>query len=144
MRDFNHTVNVLVNAYLNDTLEHGECHACAVGNLVFACNRELAEKDRGAWFEVVVLTPSEFRDNEYDKILALANDQVKSTGYSIDELKQIEAAFEGANDDFINEDELYYKPDTYHGLMAVVDVLAEIHGIDLEAKEEAKKLFVKA
>ncbi len=31
----------------------------------------------------------------------------------------------------------------FNGLMAVVDVLADIHGINLEAKEEAKKLFIK-
>lgn len=34
MRDFNHSVNVLVKAYLNNTLAHSTCYACAVGNLV--------------------------------------------------------------------------------------------------------------
>jgi hypothetical protein len=32
----------------------------------------------------------------------------------------------------------------FNGLMAVVDVLADIHSVDLEKKEAAKALFVKA
>jgi hypothetical protein len=38
MRDFNHTVNVLVKAYLNDTLRHNNCYACAVGNMIASAN----------------------------------------------------------------------------------------------------------
>lgn len=34
MRDFNHTVNVLVKAYFNGFLIKMSCKACAVGNLV--------------------------------------------------------------------------------------------------------------
>ncbi len=34
MKDFNHTVNVLVEAYLNDDLNHGTCESCAVGTIV--------------------------------------------------------------------------------------------------------------
>jgi hypothetical protein len=68
----------------------------------------------------------------------LARIRRTKTGYSVHEIHQIEYAFENAP---------YQGDDTeewmFNGLMAVVDVLAEIHGIDLTAKEEAKKLFVR-
>jgi len=31
---FENTVDILVKAYINDTLEHNNCYACAVGNIV--------------------------------------------------------------------------------------------------------------
>lgn len=35
------------------------------------------------------------------------------------------------------------KNNPYEGMLAVVDVLASIHGIELEEREEAKLMFVK-
>jgi len=131
---FNSTVDILVKAYLNDTLEHGDCKACAVGNMVRSAAYPLWEKDSGAWYDIVVC------GNVSDQFEQLAKDQVIATGYSKKELKSIEKAFENADGDYDNFGDVI---DTYHGLMAVVDVLAEIHNIDLSSKEEAKKLFVK-
>lgn len=145
MRDFNHSVNILVQAYLNDTLKHGDCRACAVGNIITANGHELPDhwSQNGQWLWFI---RKEFRNdpsgaNEFG--LALAVNQIRSTGYSAYELHLIEYAFEEAENPkqnkFIDNDEWMF-----NGLMAVVDVLAEIHGIDLTQREEAKLLFVKA
>ena len=61
--------------------------------------------------------------------------QAEATGYTIYQLNAIERAFEGVDE--LATDRMFL------GLMAVVDVLAEIHGIDLKQREEAKLLFVK-
>jgi hypothetical protein len=148
---FESTVKILVEAYLNDTLEHGNCYACAVGNIVAAnmghsfvpCQDRTSKKitwditkglyagrgDYGSWYETLGLdffgaTPS-----------VRGRMEIESTGYSDRELIRIENAFEGAS---------WLGDRMFNGLMAVVDVLAEIHGVDLSVKESAKKLFVKA
>ena len=36
---FENSVSVLVRAYMNDTLIHGNCFACAVGNLIVDANK---------------------------------------------------------------------------------------------------------
>lgn len=33
MRDFKHTMDLLVQAYFDNTLKHGNCSKCAVGNI---------------------------------------------------------------------------------------------------------------
>jgi hypothetical protein len=43
---FENSVDVLVKAYLNDTLEHGQCHACAVGNLICAETGNLLNREK--------------------------------------------------------------------------------------------------
>lgn len=133
MRDFNHTVNVLVKAYINDTLQHGSCSACAVGNIISANGYELDRRSLlyMSWYEE--LTGVYFLGNPTE-----AEKQISVTGYSRLELAKIEMAFEKQNKEEETEDRMFY------GLMRVVDVLAEIHNIDLKQKDEAKALFVKA
>jgi hypothetical protein len=116
---FDNTVSILLKAYLNDELEHDNCAACAVGK----------------WINLLArIRRTKFLDTDW----IVAHKHINATGYSVHEIHQIEYAFENAP---------YQGDDTeewmFNGLMAVVDVLAEIHGIDLTAKEEAKKLFVK-
>ena len=145
MRDFAYTVNVLVKAYLNDRLEHGDCRACAVGNIVEdagfyrAYNMNISEGCNSVWKWLFYTCGrkqiSGSNDPEKQRI---ACETIKATGYTVEEMMKIEFAFETAPYGR-NEDQWMF-----NGLMAVVDVLAEIHGIDLTAKEEAKKLFVKA
>jgi len=154
MRDFNHTLNVLVKAYLNDTLQHGRCTACAVGNMICdSLNIETYKTEDGNihwknnifyWDEVVCTRMGNQRIH-MDNYLGQAKYQIDSTGYSVEEIAKIEFAFEARvkYDDFgqvIGDKDIAM----FKGLMAVVDVLADIHGIDLKAKEEAKALFVKA
>lgn len=152
--DFHKTVDILVKAYLNGTLEHDNCYACAIGNMVAANMglRFIGDKTirRGIHWEGfpnygslgpdkmwtnVCYTNDEgeqfFRPHKYKGI---PKKQIDSTGYSIEEVAMIEHAFETATG----------KDRMFAGLMAVVDVLAEIHGIDLTEKESAKALFVKA
>lgn len=143
MRNFDHTVNVLVKAYLNDELEHGNCEACAVGNIVHAAgfprydNCKMPYDSCGMWKSVFYTDDGkqEFWEPS-SRLYSHGIDKINATGYTVDELARVEFAFETA---------LGSNPDEwmFNGLMDVVDVLAEIHGIDLEVKESAKLLFVK-
>jgi hypothetical protein len=147
---FSETVDVLVKAYLNDTIEPGNYCGCAVGNLVanslgirfnhrgleysFGCRLtwDSQEHNAGDWYELLRLR----RDYR------TAKQQLSSTGYSINELILIERSFEQSSDRYNSlksEDERMFS-----GLMGAVEVLADIHGIDLQTKESAKLLFVKA
>lgn len=139
---FENSVDVLVKAYLNDTLEPMSCCACAVGNLVAAANGfTFKGRHRGCsgnliwdgyqtkqwptWQQAVrPYCYSDHQENEGKK-------QIETTGYTIDQLSRIEDVF------------MFYD-DNFNGLMAVVDVLAEIHNVDLSVKEAAKLQFVKA
>lgn len=145
---FDNSVRILVQAFLNDTLENGVCYACAVGNLIIAGGVPLEKYDKNDecrysepqsnsayyssanWLRYLRFNIEGNKlFSTYDEAMALK--QINATGYTPFHLLKIEAAFEHAGDEF-------------EGLMAVVEVLADIHNISLEAKEEAKKLFVKA
>jgi hypothetical protein len=166
MRDFNYTVNVLVKAYLNNTLEHGKCAACAVGNIIADCKGITPQKDAFGrhefdyftndipvfWHYLFMtdgITQKPYDDSEWISSQDIkerkkaGHEQVISTGYTIEEMAKIEYAFETApgrpQDKFDGFDDKWM----FNGLMAVVDVLAQIHGIDLTHKEAAKLLFVK-
>jgi nuclear transport factor 2 (NTF2) superfamily protein len=151
MRNFDYTVNVLVKAYLEDTLAHQFCAACAVGNIISEARSYKISKvgcgfewvgQRTQW-ENVFMTSNGIQEFNIEGYQGEARTQIDSTGYAPEELARIEFAFEMADnsdgyyDDYTNETWMF------NGLMAVVDVLADIHGIDLKAKEEAKLLFVK-
>lgn len=139
---FDRTVGILVQAYLNDTLEHVNCHACAVGNIIahemgikiIPCDPQIYFKhhkwETGSpeWYNIGKCRPC--REQEL-------------TGYTAEELTRIENAFECRD----NPELLCGTPCDewmFIGLMQVVNVLAEIHNVDLSAKESAKALFVKA
>lgn len=159
---FEKTVDILVKAYLNDTLEHGNCTACAVGNIIAESEgtqpRKLKSfgmgefyswenKVRPEWINVFC-TPTARSSQKINEssLFGEAKRQIDVTGYSYLELAKIEFAFERGNTlGYIQIDDTPEKEQAmFNGLMAVVDVLAEIHGISLEAREESKKLFVKA
>jgi hypothetical protein len=150
MRNFNHTVNVLVQAYFNDTLQHYNCHACAVGNIVAdACNFSYKPNPQADVLQKIIWTHKDkyhTKDRNTASWYTIVGDkcsseegfrQITMTGYSVLELTEIESAFEKVTG--FNAEELMF-----NGLMAVVEVLSKIHGINLEEKEQAKKLFVKA
>lgn len=151
MRDekskFHETVGILVKAYLNNDLQHSNCSACAVGNIIhhhygnFDSVSPWDGNDGMGW-------PNVFCTVALNKQLVFpencegnAKEQIDATGYTWQELALVEKAFEhcyyarGESDD----DETMFS-----GLMAVVDVLGKIHGIDLTEKEQAKLLFHKA
>ena len=166
MRDekakFHETVGILVEAYMSETLVHGHPCGCAVGNLV-AKKLNINIIDKGdrigsenrwvpgwdaqsgfSWFRKIY--PE--RETITLGTEAEGNDQIYATGYSAEEIRSIECAFEsvvvtGSPSGSYKGHDYKLDKDGYEGLMAVVDVLAEIHGIDLTEKEEAKLLFVK-
>lgn len=143
---FEHSIDVLVRAYLNDTLQHNNCTACAVGNMIadalkFEFKKTWAgltwENKYPEWIDVFCTTSNGQRKTpeayEYS-----AKYQIDSTGYPWQDLAKIEYAFETAPKGNNDDDWMF------NGLMAVVDVLADIHGIDLKQKEQAKEMFKKA
>ena len=165
---FDHTVSVLVNAYVDDKLKHQDCSCCAVGNIIsHACGykREVLN-DKPFWTKGnKVFKPikwlNAFGTNVVDhqpgflnwivgnkhrvikswmkpeKIDSTVEAWAEATGYTIMELARIESAFERAEFGKSKDEWMF------NGLMAVVDVLAEIHGVDLTVKESAKLLFTK-
>jgi hypothetical protein len=157
---FNETVGILVKAYLNDTLVPGDFCCCAVGNLIeshmkftrrlkitsctFSEGREFFTWDEyGAEWQHVFMTmyPTQMIRSEQYK--GEAKRQIDSTGYTWHQLALIEHTFERTHLDTHSESKRYWEEDALAALLAVVDVLANIHGIDLEQKESAKLLFVK-
>jgi hypothetical protein len=165
---FDNTVSILVQAYLNDTLKHGSCCACAVGNIVADALGIQMTKDNLRWpgylypgYDYIdgLIQPTGWgaaistclgvqEINKEALTLPVVSNQIKATGYCYKELARIELAFENEKYEYEDDDtsekiELGIQKAMFSGLMAVVDVLAEIHGIDLTAKEEAKKLFVR-
>jgi hypothetical protein len=141
---FDKTIGILVNAYLNNTLVHNNCCACAVGNII-AANMQIKYdpylKWTGrqlAWSKVFVSMP--FKSDQIQRPWAYtgnAKEQIDATGYAWTDLALIEAAFERAPKG-TNKDERMF-----NGLMAVVDVLCQIHELDEKTKRVTKELFVK-
>lgn len=156
MRDFNHTVGQLVTAYFNGTLLHGDCAHCAVGTIVggnkwgrffmTVAGRQLVAGEGeivcARFLSIGVHKLEEILNHETHrqalKQIELGQKMIDDSGYSKEELMRIEYAFEIA-DKGNSKDEWMF-----NGLMAVVSVLADIHGVSLEQAQEAKLLFVKA
>lgn len=140
---FNETVSILVMAYMNDELRHQDCEACVVGNL---CGGSSLWRFLFMTCETGTQAPTTISNiwlrtlgfESVDELLSAANNLCLSTGYTVDQLAKIEFAFE-STPKVEDEDEWMF-----NGLMAVVSVLAEIHGVSLDVSEDARKLFVKA
>lgn len=133
---FDNSVSVLVRAYLNGTLQHLNSCACAVGNLVAAAGGYKYQKlGNGSYWWT-----DKFPDWRHPKERGQdAEKQFDLVGYSYQQIRKIELAFEGQNRIWYperDEDE-----NTFRGLLAVVDVLAEIHGVDLTTKQSAVLQF---
>ncbi len=138
------TVNILYQAYFNDTLEHGNCYACAVGNIIAANKGLELARDNGegmfgqmlywknwtpyrladhseevrfpAWFSII--WPSA-RITNPERI----EEEILSTGYNSSEIIKIEKAFESAESGEVFQDRMF------NGLVAVLDVLRQIHEV---------------
>lgn len=140
---YDKTVDILYQAYFNDTLKHLSCTACAVGNI---CGgnlewRFLFVTEFGTQRNVIdvhYLTTSVAPFNsqlEVDKARKRAFDLIESTGYTPYELAKVEYAFESADKGKSGEDWMF------NGLVAVLDVLKEIHEVkdDVEVRTKFKK-----
>lgn len=145
---YNKTVDILVQAYFGDTLVHGNQCGCAVGNIVAAnCGFKIHGKGEdmywkstgtiwqdAAWYAFIKKYKPEDPNSPYDPNKAAH--QIKCTGYTFDELYQIEKAFEQASWGKSNDDWMF------NGLMAVIDALDKIHeNKDELITESSKKKF---
>ena len=139
---FDRTVKILVGAYLNNTLMHRNCHACAVGNLIAAnlgisYSKELKWVGREvAWKEVFVTFRYQIAQLKRPwAYCGEAKVQIDATGYTWQQLAAMEYAFERAPMGHSRDEHMF------NGLMAVVEVLALIHEMDEKAKTAARELF---
>lgn len=149
---FDKTIGILVKAYFEGTLHHGNCAVCAVGNLIADSKgydiKTDSQSDYG-WFEcdkeilpewgLIFQTTSSGAAFYPNLITHEMRVEIIDTGYLIYELRKIEYAFESVPYKEYNSDQ-----HQFDGLMSVVDTLQEIHGCTDEEKEEAKLKFVKA
>lgn len=152
---FNRTISILVKAYLNNTLEHTNCYACAVQNLVAGnmglkiipkpINHEVSDCDHIS----VIIPNMKYIDTltinlDSDKgiIKPKIQEQLKATGYTRDQLREIEFSFEYYS--FDPEVRSNTEEWVFQGLMSVCDCLMEIHEATAEETQHAKELFVRA
>lgn len=135
---FNRTVDILVKAYRNDTLQHMNCYACAIGNLVAHGMNYEYNKDndfkyyQNAYFHFFYLLRNSEEGNK-----ELGRQQIESTGYTIEELNKIERAFERSDRGNSGDDWML------NGLLAVYDTLCEIHEVNKEEVTKGELVFVK-
>lgn len=136
------TVDILVDAYFKNTLEHTNCYACAVGNIIAANNNigfmpatpEEKDHERNIWSGAGTLSwdrDYDFNSNLVSKLNRIKYEDhpidglmlkhLKSTGYTVNELHKIERAFEEADRGKSGDEWMF------NGLMAVIDILDEIH-----------------
>lgn len=156
---FFETVGILVEAYLNDTLVHDHPCGCGGGNIIakaIGVKILVNHKDGTArwighnaiggggwdWFHVVRFGLLGDCSKETGRQL------ISKTGYTIKNMRDIETAFEEPVkiivDGVFTGTDISLDQDGLKGLLNIVDVLAEIHGIDLNERESAKLLFNKA
>ena len=152
---FEKTVNILVNAYLDDMLINRVSTKCAVGNLISANCKYSADKFFGynyfvdendfyfkpEWTNVFITSSNFFgliqsKKFKIDNYNGEAKRQIDSTGYTPHELAQIENTFEkGCR--FAK----FKKNTIFNGLMKVLDILMVIHEANEEELTQTKKLF---
>lgn len=133
---FNETTDKLVNAYFEGTLKHGKCNSCAVTHIAGTrhwgnCFQTFRREDMDGDFEIL----RAYGDYVQAKPIKKYHVFLNTSGYSIEELMDIEWAFETAPS--LGDWE-------FNGLMAVVDVLEKIHECGLETTNTTKKRFVKS
>lgn len=154
---FQKAYNSLVNAYFNGTLEAGDCTDCAVGNIVWDA-QGLGDRLKKVGYNCSM--PKEFlrwnrlfitvngiqhRMIETESI-EIADRLFEYTGYTADEMKQVEYAFEVNTKIKNNGFEVYGSghteqeilEDQFNGLSAVVDVLLELDGVEHNSVYAAK------
>lgn len=162
---YHKTVDILVQAYFNDTLVSGNCQACAVGNLVAANmgfefaiqnNNYLLEQHKlywkgkpniyneniqannRSWFDAVNM--GEVHEAQ---LIGEALEQIISTGYTPLQIAVIESAFEHpVNQEFLFDEG--GKEYMFERLIAVIEALDIIHeNTDAEVTTTSKSRFNK-
>lgn len=150
---YKETVDILYQAYFNDTLHHQYCAACAVGNII-AARMGYIIVGKGMDFrwhhpEGKVIGPcwSSFvytsgKNEQTIKPKALddqeVKEQIEATGYEPHEVAQIEFAFETA---YYEGFQQYNDEVMFNGLCRVLDCLAKIHEVTDEDLAFSKQPF---
>ena len=151
---FKNAIDALVHAYFNDTLAKGNCHSCAIGSIVANSwgfkPKSLGEKivkdgiSNARWSDAFYTSNigiQSCNENYFTSREVLAC--VRPTGYSIEELMNIEHAFEKNakihHSNYCDFTKKEVEEDQYNGLMAVLDVLCDIEGV--ADVSEYKELF---
>lgn len=132
---FEKTVAILVKAYQNDTLKHGLCQMCAVGNII-AENMGFEPSVEG-WINAGQ-DSTDWLSAANGGLVSQGFIQIKHTGYTPENISEIERSFETCNPGQNSDEKMF------NGLMSVVDILMQIHEATTEEAESAKLLFVKA
>ena len=133
---YKRTVDILFQAYFKDELEHQNCYACAVGNLV-AANMgytmmttkgdmiRFVWKDRIPFWDAVFVSCGDNEQSRYpDNYKEEAKVEIDSTGYRWRELAMIEESFEKAYTYEDNDEEMF------NGLCNVLETLKQIHQVE--------------
>ncbi len=145
-------IDIFLDALNNGTLAKGTCFACACGNIVAAKlgikpiihkNHDdyiTAGNERKLGGEWILAVKDNF--DVCEEIKSIGINQIKETGFTVDEFKQIEEAFE--SNTFINF-KLYnnyskekVRADQIKGLEAVVKVMLTFNE---DAKTDVKEVF---
>lgn len=136
---FTNAVDKLVEAFFDGTLEAGDCSKCAVGNI---CDGNEAWKSA---FQTRHHGQTQyFKRNNWPNAQhqEWAQNAIESTGYSVEEMARVEKTFEKAGLDVKYDENANSMEDQYNRLMAVLDVLMDIEGID-EAPEVRERFNYK-
>lgn len=135
---YKRTVDILVEAYFNDTLEHDWPCWCAVGNLVEKTGGFHGDNRYPSWINCFVTDSNDGSQTiKPEAYRGGAKQEIDQTGYKWQELAKIEYAFETAPKGSSDEDWMF------NGLMAVIDVLDEIHqNTDTETTNATKQRFI--
>lgn len=135
---YRETTDILFQSYYNDTLRHGSCHTCAVGNIVAARNgytisiigdahfwlKNGIPVHEPKWSKYCVTTETGQLTDPRALGFKSVRNEIASTGYTPQEIAMIEYAFESArNPNFGDEENMFL------GLEAVLNTLALIHQV---------------
>lgn len=140
---YNKTKDILYQAYFNDTLQHVNCAACAVGNIVAGNNGFNVniygncwygkDRDISIWPRLGRVFTTDYKESKKVGVQYINEDeyefntdaksQIDSTGYTWQQLAKIEYAFETCECGNSKEDKMF------NGLVAVLKVLDELHEV---------------
>lgn len=132
----NNAIKALIQGFFDETLIKGDCHYCAVGNILNGSPEwSVLFYTNSAGIQVLDRVGCSFEQRVEAVTLC------SLSGYHPKALAEVEFVFETTtkihHDDYHQFSKEAIVQDQYNGLMAVVEVLCEIEGIDTkEYKEE--------
>ncbi len=131
---FDRAIKALVKGFFNETLIASNCCACAVGNIVAGGFGGEVIPYRGGFAMLLNGKISRVNGEWFvptDEVVL--RQCIDASGYTLKELRRIERVFIEATAKFYSD----FKSNeaNYHGLMAVVDVLLEIEGMNKQDRQ---------